>query len=101
MIQQKIDLKNTSWQEGDDFTVEEGLQKATFNSWAQDLVRLGCRAMVGRESREVSMHYFLDYVKSGGGFMDLISEGEFGAQSLKIKQGKSLPFRGPGLTDAS
>ncbi|OCT46152.1 amine oxidase [Cladophialophora carrionii] len=46
-------------------------------------------AVVGRDSSEIGMHYFLDYVKSGGGFMSLATEGEYGAQSLKIKQGTS------------
>ncbi|KIY02166.1 uncharacterized protein Z520_02304 [Fonsecaea multimorphosa CBS 102226] len=46
-------------------------------------------ALVGRDPAEIGMHYFLDYVKSGGGFISLATEGEDGAQSLKIKQGTS------------
>ncbi|EXJ68394.1 uncharacterized protein A1O5_08186 [Cladophialophora psammophila CBS 110553] len=46
-------------------------------------------AVVGRDPAEIGMHYFLDYIKSGGGFISIATEGEDGAQSLKIKQGTS------------
>ena len=44
-------------------------------------------AIVGREPHEVGAHYFFDYVKSAGGIASISSEGEFGAQSLKVKKG--------------
>jgi monoamine oxidase len=47
-------------------------------------------AVVGREPEETGVQYFLDYIKSGHGFISLITEGEHGAQSLKVKKGKSL-----------
>ena len=43
--------------------------------------------LVGRGPYEVGAQYFFDYIKSGGGLENLNSEGEFGAQSLKVKQG--------------
>lgn len=46
-------------------------------------------AVVGRDPEEIGMHYFLDYIKSGGGFISIATEGEAGAQSLKIKQGEN------------
>ncbi|KAH8900745.1 putative mao-A [Thozetella sp. PMI_491] len=46
-------------------------------------------AVVGREPDEVGAHYFLDYIKSGGGYISLTTEGEMGAQSLKVKNGTS------------
>jgi monoamine oxidase len=49
-------------------------------------------AVVGREPSEVGVHYLLDYIKSAGGYLSIISEGEHGAQSLKIKQGKPSSF---------
>jgi monoamine oxidase len=53
-------------------------------------------AVVGRDPSEIGMHYFLDFVKSCGGFMSLATEGEYGAQSLKIKQGEnSMPCFAP------
>jgi monoamine oxidase len=47
-------------------------------------------AVVGRDPAEIGMHYFLDYIKSGRGFISIATEGEDGAQSLKIKQGKQF-----------
>ena len=46
-------------------------------------------AVVGQDASEIGIHYFLDYIKSGGGFISIASEGEEGAQSLRIKEGKS------------
>ncbi|KAH6722933.1 hypothetical protein BKA61DRAFT_663669 [Leptodontidium sp. MPI-SDFR-AT-0119] len=43
-------------------------------------------AVVGREPGEVGIHYFLDYIKSGVSYESITSEGELGAQSLKVKQ---------------
>lgn len=46
-------------------------------------------AIVGREPHETGAQYFFDYIKSGFGFISLVTEGEFGAQSLKVKKGTS------------
>ncbi|KAL6247137.1 hypothetical protein RBB50_005480 [Rhinocladiella similis] len=56
---------------------------------AKPAVKFFTSAVVGRDPEEVGMHYFLDYIKSGGGFISIATEGEAGAQSLKIKQGTS------------
>jgi len=53
-------------------------------------VKFFTSAVVGRDPHEIGTHYFLDYIKSGGGFISIATEGEEGAQSLKIKQGKSV-----------
>lgn len=53
----------------------------------RDALKFISSAIVGREPQEVGSHYFLDYLKSGGGFLSLATEGPDGAQSLKIKQG--------------
>lgn len=53
-------------------------------------VKFFTSAVVGRDPEEIGMHYFLDYIKSGGGFISIATEGEAGAQSLKIKQGEKL-----------
>ncbi|KAL5087895.1 hypothetical protein Trisim1_007303 [Trichoderma cf. simile WF8] len=51
--------------------------------------RLLCSAVVGCEPEDVGAHYFLDYLKSCCGYMSIVSEGDDGAQSLKIKTGTS------------
>lgn len=50
--------------------------------------RFLCSAVVGREPEDVGAHYFLDYIKSCYGYISVVSEGEDGAQSLKIKTGE-------------
>ncbi|KAJ5160464.1 uncharacterized protein N7482_007468 [Penicillium canariense] len=79
-----------------DFPAEEDV---TFAEWVTEIWCTGdhaqhvanhlCSAIVGRGSDVVGAHYFLDYVKSGLGFISLITEGEMGAQSLKVKKGMS------------
>ncbi|KAL7917224.1 hypothetical protein ACQKWADRAFT_324815 [Trichoderma austrokoningii] len=51
--------------------------------------RLLCSALVGREPEDIGAHYFLDYIKSCNGYASVVSEGDEGAQSLKIKTGTS------------
>jgi monoamine oxidase len=53
-----------------------------------------CRANVGREPEEVGIHYWSDYVKSGGGLRSLVSDDEHGAQHLFIKEGTSAIAHG-------
>lgn len=74
----KFDVSMESWAESRGLTDARG----------KAILRLFTSAVVGRDPHEMSMHYFLDYIKSGGGFVSVASEGEVGAQSLKIKQGK-------------
>ncbi|KAF9630718.1 putative amine oxidase protein [Lasiodiplodia theobromae] len=61
----------------------------TSNPVIQALCSNMVSGIVGREPREVGAQYFLDYVQSGFGYQSLVSEGEMGAQSLKIKTGTS------------
>ncbi|KAH0847348.1 hypothetical protein AYO21_03741 [Fonsecaea monophora] len=74
-----LDVSMDTWSESKGFS--DDLTKSA--------VKFFTSAVVGRDPAEMGMHYFLDYVKSGGGFMSLATEGEAGAQSLKIKQGTS------------
>ncbi|EED21861.1 mao-A, putative [Talaromyces stipitatus ATCC 10500] len=81
----------------DDIKAEEDV---AFDEWARlkgvepsseldDFCSFLTRTVVGREAHEVGAHYFLDYLQSGFGFESIISEGEIGAQSLKVKPGTS------------
>lgn len=65
---------------------------AQIGLWEQAFVQAVCSqlstSIVGREPRDIGAHYFFDYVKSGGGFESLLTEGQLGAQSLMIKTGQ-------------
>ncbi|KAK3061422.1 hypothetical protein LTS18_006302 [Coniosporium uncinatum] len=50
-------------------------------------VSVWTRAMLGLEPSEVSALYFLDYCKSGGGLMQMRSDGKNGGQYLRIVEG--------------
>lgn len=81
----------------DDFPEEEDVSVADWvhfqnaSLWEDPTVRAQVThfttSIVGRLPHEVGAHYYLDYIKSGFGWTSLISEGEEGAQSLKLKKG--------------
>lgn len=79
--------------EDEDVTLAQWV--ASKGLWDNPSVRatchLMCSALVGREPQEVGAHYLLDYINSCGGYMSVASEGEDGAQSLKIKTGLLNP----------
>jgi monoamine oxidase len=76
--------------EEDDVTVAEWLSKKGL--YDNDVVRARIKhmtsAIVGREPEDTGVQYFLDYIKSGCGFVSIVTEGENGAQSLKVKKGR-------------
>jgi monoamine oxidase len=84
-----LDIRDFNFVENEDVTVEQWVRKTGL--WEQPQARgLAMRlttSIVGREPREVGIHYFLDYIKSGYGLISLITEGKLGAQSRKIKEG--------------
>lgn len=74
----------------------EDLDWITFEHWLKDLgcgehalnsLKVGTRAMLGLEPSEVSALYFLDYCKSGGGYMQMRSDLKNGGQYLRIAKG--------------
>ena len=93
-----VDINNSDcFPASQDMTVEDWLSHNHYDGLAAEFFRHFVRALVGREAREVGLHYILDYIKSGGGFLSLASEGPDGAQSLKIRQGKDIRFALCGL----
>ncbi|KFA81917.1 hypothetical protein S40288_06895 [Stachybotrys chartarum IBT 40288] len=86
---EEVDIHDFEFPAEKDVTLDQWV--AQHNLWQHQHVRTMTSglttALLGREPHEIGAHYFLDYVKSGQGLVSLSSEGEFGAQSLKIKQG--------------
>lgn len=90
--QAQIDVGNPGkLNAADDMSAEEWIKAKGLTPWPASFMRNLVSSLVGREADEVGLHYILDYIKSGGGFESLASEGKWGAQSLKIKQGMSEP----------
>ncbi|KAK6439989.1 hypothetical protein LTR95_003797 [Oleoguttula sp. CCFEE 5521] len=83
--------------------LRQDLDDITFEAWirsydcCQDAVNaltIGTRAMLGVEPSEMSALYFLDYCKSGGGYMQMRSDCKDGGQYLRIAQGTQSFSRG-------
>ena len=98
---QKIDISNpvASGQK-----LRKDLDNVTFEEWvrshgpfredALNALKVGTRAMLGVEPSEMSALYFLDYCKSGGGYMLMRSDTKNGGQYLRIAQGTQSFSRG-------
>lgn len=90
---QKIDILNPVAsgqkirQDLDHITFEQWLQSLNASEHAMNAMKVGTRAMLGVEPSELSATYFLDYCKSGGGYMQMRSDRKHGGQYLRIAQG--------------
>lgn len=58
---------------------------------AGKLVNELVKSLVGLESGEASALYFLDTIKRGTGFANMISDGKNGGQYLRNRQGRTIP----------
>ncbi len=70
----------------DDISIGEWKRRHVRSSKVRDVVESAIRVVFGAESHEVSMHYFLSYVKAGGGLISLV-EIENAAQETRFVQG--------------
>ena len=71
----------------DDISFEEWIRSLNCTESAVNAIKVGTRAMLGVEPSEMSALYFLDYCKSGGGYMLMRSDRKHGGQYLRIAQG--------------
>jgi len=71
----------------DTMTLAEFVKSEGGGITALGTVSVWTRAMLGLEPSEVSALYFLDYCKSGGGLMQMRSDGKNGGQYLRIVEG--------------
>lgn len=86
----QVDINDTSsFPESEDISVSDWVTSKGLGSFAQSAMSGICSALCGREPDEVSIHYLMDYVKSGGGFTALSTEDHMGSQSLWIREGLS------------
>ena len=71
----------------DSMTVEQWAAAQTGQALVRQAVRIICHSLFGAEASEISMLFFLHYVKSGGGLDCLLSSEEGGAQHLLFQGG--------------
>ena len=98
---QKIDISSAV---ASGKNLRKDLDSITFEQWVRSLgpfredalnaLKVGTRAMLGVEPSDMSALYFLDYCKSGGGYMLMRSDTKHGGQYLRIAQGTQSFSRG-------
>ncbi len=85
-----FDESQTDW---DRQSFGEWMRKHVPSSKVRDVVEAAVRVVFGAESNEVSMHYFLAYVRAGGGLTSLV-EIEGAAQQTRFVQGSQQVAHG-------
>lgn len=84
-----LDINNTgTFPTENDISALEWTKQKNLGEFSLHIIRSITTAMVGREPSEVGIHYLLDYIKSGGGFISLSSDDSRGSQQLFIREGK-------------
>lgn len=84
----KIDLyDSTANKHIDDISLGEYFRQQGARGFSWDMWTLTVRALMGCEPDNISLVYFLDYVKSGGGLESLLTEAAQGAQYLRNRKG--------------
>ncbi|EME83609.1 uncharacterized protein MYCFIDRAFT_154161 [Pseudocercospora fijiensis CIRAD86] len=78
----------------DAITFEEWLEGIGAGEHAKNAMRVGTRALLGVEPGEMSALYFLDYCKSGGGYLQMRGDRKHGGQYLRVKKGTQAFCKG-------
>ncbi len=85
----KVDLHNPAqFPDLDNLSVRDFLDINCPDPFASGLISLYVTAMVGGDAAEVSMFFFLDYIKSGGSLEGLVGFDAGGAQYLRLRKGR-------------
>lgn len=84
----KLDLRNLPISDFDKLTVSEFLRQKGANKDAYEFFETTVKGLLGVDATELSLFFYLDYIKSGGSLDDLMSEKSNGAQYQRLRQGK-------------
>ncbi|KAI9933135.1 hypothetical protein MW887_007606 [Aspergillus wentii] len=87
---QKVDCSRPVDVELDSLTFLAYLQRKGASEAAIANASVWTRAMLGHEPQDLSALYFLNYCKSGGGLLQMRSDGKHGAQYLRVRQGTQI-----------
>ncbi len=79
----------------DSMTFEEFAKQSGALPKTVEYANLWIRAMLGVDGSEISALYFLHYCKSGGGFVQMRSDGKHGGQHLRSKTGRASCYTLP------
>lgn len=78
-------------EELDSLTALEFIDKAFGSELSQVMAAVLTRALFGVDAHEVSALYLVDYLKSGSGLANIISDLKHGGQYLRNRQGEMAP----------
>ena len=84
----KLDLRNLPISEFDKLTVSEFLKQNRANEDVYKFFETAVKCLLGVDATELSLFFYLDYIKSRGSLEDLGSEKSRGAQYQRLRQGK-------------
>lgn len=85
----KLDLRNLPISKFDKIAVDEFLCQKGADEDAYKLIETTVKGLLGVDATELSLFFYLDYIKSGGSLEDLGSEKSNGAQYQRLRQGKT------------
>ncbi|KAH6973723.1 hypothetical protein BKA56DRAFT_619930 [Ilyonectria sp. MPI-CAGE-AT-0026] len=74
----------------DSLTFEAYLRSRGASELAVATGAVWTRAMLGKDPKDISALYFLNYCKSGGGLLQMRSDRKGGGQHLRVRQGTQL-----------
>ena len=83
----KLDLRNLPFSKFDKITVDEFLSQNDANDDSYKIIETTVKGLLGVNATELSLFFYLNYIKSGGSLEDLGSEKRNGAQYQRLHQG--------------
>jgi monoamine oxidase len=88
----KLDIHHLPHSDFDNETVAQFVRRNDVDEDAYKFIDLIVKAILGVNATELSLYYYLDYIKSGGSLKDLESSRSNGAQYMRLRQGIFLIF---------
>ncbi|KAF8855766.1 putative flavin-containing amine oxidase [Acephala macrosclerotiorum] len=83
----KLDIHHLPRSDFDNETVAQFLRRNDVDEDAYKVIETTIKGLLGVDATELSLYYYLDYIKSGGSLEDLESDGSNGAQYMRLRQG--------------
>ncbi|CZR56114.1 related to amine oxidase [flavin-containing] B [Phialocephala subalpina] len=83
----KIDIHHLPRSDFDNETVAQFLLRNEIDEDAYKVIETTIKGLLGVDATELSLYYYLDYIKSGGSLKDLESDKSNGAQYMRLRQG--------------
>lgn len=86
-----LDLDNLKPSPFDNESVSDFLRRNDIHETAYQVMNTSVTAILGVDVTELSLYYFLVFIKSGGGLYALESNKEGGAQAMRVREGNDFP----------